>query len=260
MTIDVNPEITGSPHFGDFFYEVSRGAFAGQQDGINYSGYQTANSIGVEADIWSGVVGNITWLTANTSIEILSDSVNDTSAGTGARTVTISGLNIALQPISETVSLNGTTPVQLVNQYFRVLRGFVASTGTYNGTNIGNITVRVTAAGSTQGVIPAGNGRIAKTHYTVPAGKVFLLRSINMTSEATKATGFKMYIKGALPVTAPFATKQLGLYYPGVSGPYEETFIHEVRLGAGTDIWATATPSTNNTNLSLDFQGVEIAV
>lgn len=44
-------------------------------------------------DIWTGG-GGYPWLTASTALELLSSSANDTSAGTGARTVTINGLDI----------------------------------------------------------------------------------------------------------------------------------------------------------------------
>lgn len=259
MSIITHPALTGVAQSSDFYFRVSRGDFAGLADGINYSGYQTANSLSVEADIWSGVVGNRTWLQANTSIEVVSSSVDDTANGTGARSVALSGLDINLNPVSEVVTLNGTTPVVFTKQFFRVMRGFVVTNGSYaNGANLGTITVRVAGGGSTQGVIPIGAGRIAATHYTVPAGKAFLLRSVTMNCEYTKSTTFKMYLKGSLPVTAPFATRQLGLTYYGVQGGFTESFVHEIRLEAGTDIWATATPSANNTFLSFDFQGVQV--
>lgn len=44
-------------------------------------------------EIWTGG-GQYPWMTGNTALEILSSSANDASAGTGARTVSISGLDI----------------------------------------------------------------------------------------------------------------------------------------------------------------------
>lgn len=41
---------------------------------------------GIHEDIWTGG-GLYPWMTAATSLEIVSDSANDTAAGTGARTV-----------------------------------------------------------------------------------------------------------------------------------------------------------------------------
>lgn len=259
MSIITHPAITGIYQTSDFYYRVSKGDFTGLADGINYSGYQSTNTLGVEADIWSGVTGNRVWLQAATSLEVVSSDVNDTANGTGARSVTITGLDINLNPITDTVAMNGTTPVAIPTQYFRVLRGFVASTGTYAATsNLGTITIRVAGAGATQAVIPIGAGRVAQTHYTVPAGKTFLLRSVTMNCEATKSCTFKIYIKGALPVTAPYSTRQLGLTYFGVQGGFTESFIHQVALVAGTDIWATATPGANNTFLSFDLQGIQV--
>lgn len=44
-------------------------------------------------EVWTGG-GVYPWMTGSTALEILSSSANDASAGTGARTVTINGLDI----------------------------------------------------------------------------------------------------------------------------------------------------------------------
>lgn len=255
MAIIAHPNINH-----EFYFDVTNNVMPGQYTGQNSTGYQTANSTGVEADIWGGVVGNLAWLQTASILEVVSSNANDTAAGTGARTCFIQGLDSSLNTISETVTLNGTTPVQTVNTYFRVNRGFTPTNGTYGGANIGNITIRVTGGGSTQAYIPAADGRIAMTHFTVPAGKKFLLRSVDMVSESTKPTTFKVYIKQSTPTTAPYGTKQLGLVYSGISGGFTEHFIHITPLIAGIDIWATATPSANNSALSFTLQGVTVSV
>lgn len=242
----------------DFYFESSNGTMAGQYDGLNTSAYQTANTLGTEADLWASS-GNLVWPVAASTLEVLSSSANDTAAGTGARTVIITGLDINYNVISESVILNGITPVVTVNSYFRLNRGYVATSGTVNGNNIGIITIRISGGGNTQGLIAAGFGRIAKSHFTVPNGKKFLLRTITLCSESTKPTTFKLYIRDSVPLVAPFGTKQVGLIYAGIVNAFSETFIHEVPLGKGTDIWITATPSTNNTQLSGDIGGVMVA-
>ena len=240
----------------DFYFEVTKGSFAGVVDGIDQSSYQLLNSMGVEADIW-GSTGNLVWQTSAVKLDITSSNANDTSAGTGARTLTISGLDLSLNPITENISLNGLTAVTTTLNYFRINRAFVLTTGTYGGSNIGVITLRVTGGGSIQGVIPEGNGRIAGSHFTVPAGKRFLIRNVNMASEAGKAgTTFKIYYRGSLPVTAPYGTKQLKFIYTGMVGGFTELIQYCDPLPAGTDVWVTATPGANNVAVSFDIQGM----
>lgn len=242
----------------DFYFETSNGTMSGQYDGLNTSAYQTANSIGAEADVWVSA-GNLVWPVAASTLEVLSSSANDTAAGTGARTVIITGLDINYNVISETIILNGLAAVVTVNSYFRLNRAYVATSGTINGNNIGTLTIQISGGGNIQGQIAPGFGRLAKSHFTVPNGKKFLFRSVTMCSESTKPTSFKVYIRDSTALVAPFGTKQVGLIYPGIVGAFTETFIHEVPLGKGVDIWMTATPSVNNTQLSGDIGGVMVA-
>lgn len=64
------------------------------------------------------------------TLSIASTSALDTSAGTGARTMTIEGLdeNYREMPL-ETITLNGTTPVNSTAQYFRINRMTVITAG-----------------------------------------------------------------------------------------------------------------------------------
>ena len=55
-----------------------------------------------------------------TALEFVSSSVNDTSAGTGAREVTVIGLDSNWEEVSQTVTTNGTTPVALSTNLIRL--------------------------------------------------------------------------------------------------------------------------------------------
>lgn len=251
-------ELVNNMRTTDFYFDVSQGIYTGKYDGINTTGYQDTNTLNVQADLWP-INGNLTWITTATALEVLSSSANDTAAGTGARTVTITGLDNSYNVISETISLNGVAAVQSTKTYFRLSRAFVSSTGTNNGTNLGTITIRITGGGATQGVLPIGFGRMPKSHHTVPIGKKYAIRDITVISESTKPTEFRVYIRDSTIRIAPFGTKQVGLVYAGIVGAFEEHLTHEVVLGTGTDIWMTATPSASNTKVSCSIQGVLIA-
>lgn len=60
--------------------------------------------------------------TTATALEILSSDANDTAAGTGARTVTVEGLDGSGNPLTETVSMNGTAAVALSNSFLVYLQ------------------------------------------------------------------------------------------------------------------------------------------
>src|SRR5210317_2657610 len=71
---------------------------------------------------------------------VSSSNANDTSAGTGARTVQIVGLDGDYNEISETIILNGQTAVTTTNSFLRVNRGVVLTAGS-GGVNAGIIYV-----------------------------------------------------------------------------------------------------------------------
>jgi len=120
-------------------------------------------------DIWSGG-GLYPFQTTAQTLEIVSASANDTAAGTGARTVSMILLDANFNPVSVTVTLNGTTPVTISDgPYIRVNLMQVATAGS-GQTNAGNITLRVAGAGATQGVILAGATIAQSSIFTVPAG------------------------------------------------------------------------------------------
>lgn len=68
------------------------------------------------ASFWYGT-GPYPWIPSTRNLEIVSTNAGDALAGTGVQKVLVSGLDGNYNSISETVSMNGTTPVQLANQY-----------------------------------------------------------------------------------------------------------------------------------------------
>lgn len=113
-----------------------------------------------------------------TKLEILSASASDAAAGAGARTFTIQGLDTNFNQISETITMNGVTPVQTALTYLRVNSLSIASTGTAGTNNVGDVTLRVTGAGATQAIARAGYGFAKQCVFTVPSGFTLLVTDI----------------------------------------------------------------------------------
>lgn len=121
-------------------------------------------------DIWAGG-GTRVFLSSAETIEVVSDDVNDTSDGTGARTVQLQGLDSNYKFIEETITLNGTSVVTSTKSYLRVYRSYVVTAGS-SGSNEGTITFDPTSSGSgsRQALIELGDGQTLISHFTVPAG------------------------------------------------------------------------------------------
>lgn len=162
-------------------------------------GYSTVKACGnnpdidtgtLPEDIWTGG-GAYPWLTAATSLEIVSASANDAAAGTGARTVTIYGLDGSYEPVVQTVTLNGVSAVAIPTQLLRINYAQVATTGSGH-TNAGDLAIRDAGGGATRGILQAGYGVSRQAIYTVPAGHSFalnrILLSVNRPSSARDVT------------------------------------------------------------------------
>jgi hypothetical protein len=137
-------------------------------------------------DVWEGA-GLYPFQAASSILEILSASANDTAAGTGARTVTIQGLDNSFNPITEVVTMNGTTPVATVNSFRRVNFVNVTTAGT-GGVNAGDLTLRLTGAGATQAIVRALYGFAKQAIYTVPAGFTLLVTDLLFATGGTGTT------------------------------------------------------------------------
>lgn len=155
-----------------FLLEVSRGSIPG----YSLSGFLGINpTIGSSFEtVWDAGGDFIHPITGETW-EVVSDSVNDSSSGTGARLVVISGLDDAYAPASEIVTMNGTTPVSTTTtNWFRISSVIVIFSGS-SKSNEGEITLRVSGAGAIRSKILTAASRTFNGLLTVPAGKTFFL-------------------------------------------------------------------------------------
>jgi len=136
-------------------------------------------------DVW-GVQGIYTGfpLGAPETVNVVSTSTNDNGTtspqGTGAHEVLISGLKTATSTAyeTETITLNGDTPVPSVSTWYRINRAIVVSAGS-TGWNEGVITVSHTTTTANVFVsIPAAYGQSIVACWTVPYGCDFHLTNL----------------------------------------------------------------------------------
>jgi len=178
-----------------FGLQISRGQIQGHSSVLVF-GYNPDVDT-AEETVWPDG-GTVPHPAAASVLKISSSSTDDTSAGTGARTVYIEGLDGNYNVVSETVTLNGQTAVNTSNSYLYVNGFYVISVGP-GGANAGNINAGtgVVTAGVPAvlyDIIATGYNNRTTGHYCVPAGYTGYMNegmfSAGQASGATSVTGF----------------------------------------------------------------------
>lgn len=187
--------VTRQGQFEPFGLQVARGQIQGHT-AVSVFGYNPDVDTSEET-VWPDG-GTIPHSTTASVLSISSSSANDTSAGTGARTVYVEGLDGDYNVVSETVILNGQTAVSTVEEYLYVNAFYVITAGS-GGQNAGNInagtgTVTAGVPAVLYDIIAAGYNNRTTGHYCVPAGytayMVEGLFSSGQASGTTSVTGF----------------------------------------------------------------------
>ena len=134
----------------------------GMNDGVPASGME---------EMWP--VGTVkVWPSAAAVASTVSDDAADDGAGTGTRTLVIEGLDASFNEVSETITMDGVTPVLTTQTFLRINRAYGLTAGS-GGVNAGNISISV--GGDLQAYVEAMEGQTHQTHYTVPAGHVLIV-------------------------------------------------------------------------------------
>ncbi len=240
--------------------QVSKGQVAGATALYKF-GYNSDIN-GTEETVWSQG-GDVVWPAAAFTAFISSSSTADTSAGTGAQTVTIEGLDENYATQSVTVDMNGQTQVQVgdASGWIRINRAFVVTAGS-GGTAAG--TVYIAATGVSSGV-PTGTIYASITNgnqtqmavYTVPASHTLYLDDLIFTAAISQANNY---------ATVKLNTRDFG------SNVFRTKFINVLQsneliidfefplaIPEKTDIECRAVTSNTNNQIGASFQGVLIA-
>lgn len=253
----VNQSITRTGTNEPFELQVSRGQIAFHSTAF-INGTFTALGT-AQATVWESGGMYVYPATAQV-MEVSSSSANDTSAGTGARTVTIQGLDAGYNQIQETVILNGQTAVNTVNSYLRIAHLFVATAGTglaaagtiYVGT--GTVTTGVPAV--IYWSYTALNGS-TPCIWTVPNGYTAYITSIETSSgnaTANQWTKFSLFARPALD--APFDSNLQWICSNG--GDVAFTCQYPLSYASQTDIEIRAASTVASTSVAANFQVVYI--
>ena len=170
----------GAANITDFFFDVSRGLFDGIASNVKFGFNDDIDTVAGE-DVWNGG-GLYTGFPSETeTIECFSSNTNDTSAGTGARTIRLTGLDSSFADQTEDLTLNGTSAVTTSNTWSRMARIQVLTAGS-GGENAGTITCRHSSTtANVFAVMPTGNNQTTIAAFTIPTGKTGYIKRVRVS-------------------------------------------------------------------------------
>ncbi len=248
----INESLTRWNKSEPFELQVSRGQIRGHSI-VHIFGYNHDLDSGAEETIWTAG-GLYQHLDTPSIMTVSSSSASDTSAGVGARSIYIVGINSTGGEVSETVTLNGQTPVNTTHTYTEIQTCSVITAGSTEH-NVGNINI---GTGTVTAGVPANIfGHILATenksligHYTVPIGYTGYLIAGNMSVGSTTA---------GKNITGRLKVRENGLIYTGAIVSFSEglvpfNFDYPLKVNASACISATAVSSTNDEKVSCYFQ------
>jgi hypothetical protein len=187
-------------------------------------------------------------------MSISSSSASDTSAGTGARTIYVSGLDEDHNEVSETVTLNGQTAVTTVKSYIHINEAYVLTAGSGNSAAgsiyIGTGTVTAGVPATVYDIIAFDYNRRVTGSYTVPAGYTAYLAqglfSAGQASGSTAVTG-RLMTRGLNNIRMTAAIVTLN------NGAADYAFEYPVAIPEKTTVEAQAFGAASNNACSSMF-------
>lgn len=187
-------------------------------------------------------------------MSISSSSASDTSAGTGARTIYVSGLDEDHNEVSETVTLNGQTAVTTVKSYAHINEAYVLTAGSGNSAAgsiyIGTGTVTAGVPATVYDIIAFDYNRRVTGSYTVPAGYTAYLAqglfSAGQASGSTAVTG-RLMTRGINNIRMTAAIVTLN------NGAADYSFEYPVAIPEKTTVEAQAFGAASNNACSSMF-------
>ena len=230
-----------------FELEVTKGNIAGHSPldkyGVNFDIDTSAEDIWAFGGLYSG------FITSSGVAQISSSSTADTSAGTGARTVEVFGLDASWNYQSETVTMNGTSNVVTSGTYFRIFRMRVVTAGS-GFTNAGNISALI--GGNRVAYIRNTAGSTEQAIYSIATGHTLYLDKISFQVEDDKFIDAELRVNKNLDTAR---TTFINANYRGISD-YNYNYNYLSSIQGPADIYLRATAGANNTEVSGQITGI----
>lgn len=206
-----------------------------------------------EETIWDHG-GQYVYPASASAMTVSSSDANDTSAGTGAQTVQIYGLDPGYLEATETVILNGLTAVTTANIYIRMNRMVVRTAGS-GGENagvlyVGTGTVTSGVPANIYSTVAAAENQTLQTFWTVPANCTAYLINVFASSFGNANSVATIRLK-ARPLGEVFQTKDKFVLTRGVI-PLPHFF--PIPFAEKTDLEMTGIADTGTLDVSASME------
>lgn len=251
QTVNQFSDVLNVRVLNDFDWDASRGKLSGVTDEHKFGRNPAVGTS--EEDIWATGGAYTGWLTSASAVRVRAGGdVADDTAGAGAQTITVQGLDENWSAASESITLAGASASSATTTTFiRVFHAYVTRVGTYHGSNTAEITIETTG-GAAVCSIAAGEGQSQSSIYTVPAGYTAYVRKVFVFVDGNKNATVKLWrYDSANDVSAPYdggAGKRVWHEFPGVSGMLEFEHMTWEQFPEYTDLWASAITTNGSTS------------
>jgi hypothetical protein len=223
-------------------------------------GYRESSTSGVEVTVSPQLSATeYVFPTTEKTMTIVSSSADDDGdpVGTGARTITVYYLDGSYAEKQVTVTMNGTSTVQIGTDVFRIQNVRVSTAGSLNAT-AGNITIA--SGGVTYGYIRAGKTRQRQCIWTVPAGKTLYITEINFSASNMGSTKYSRFTLKATYDDKAGSVLRAEFFMPFIeTGLMNDNYIRRlyppVKLPATTDLKVVCTTNDTGSVLTCGLRG-----
>ena len=247
-------------------YDITRGLAQGCA--VNHKFGRNTAVGGTFAPVAIGGIYRTPQVSGATALRIKSGgNANDTAAGTGARAVTLQGLDATGAEITETIATAGASAsAATTKQFLRLYRAYVSASGTYASATAASHAAAIVienAAGGTDWATIADT-TIARAQsqiavYSVPIHREVMITSLSISSDADKKANLILFQRrNILQTAAPYEAMRLVEEYPQVAGLHQISF--DPPLGPFpelTDVGFMARSTSTTIDMSVSFEIVE---
>ena len=234
-----------------FELQVARGQIQGHKN-VTVFGFNPDVDT-TQVSVWP-LPSLITFPAAALRMTVSSTSANDTSAGTGARTVVVQGLDANYNEVTETVTMNGQTAVTMSTALLRVNYAYVATAGSGNSAAgdiyIGTGTVTAGVPATVYDIIKFDYNNTTTGSYTVPANyTAYVSQGLFSAGQA----GGSNQVQGRLLTRGTNNIRMTAALTTLNNGVANYVFEYPLAVPEKTTIEATALGSSSNNGVSSMF-------
>ena len=243
--------VTRQGAYEPFELQVSRGQIQGHRN-VTVFGFNPDVDT-TQVSVWP-LPSLITFPAAALQMTVSSASADDTSAGTGARTIVVQGLDANYNEVTETVTMNGQTAVTMTTSMLRVNYAYVATAGSGNSAAgdiyIGTGTVTTGVPATVYDIIKFDYNTTITGSYTVPAGyTAYVSQGLFSAGQA----GGSNQVQGRLLTRGTDNIRRTAAVTSINNGVADYTFEYPLAVPEKTTLEATAIGSSNNNACSSMF-------